>query len=294
MGRLVKLQLENFKSYRGLQTIGPFYDFTAVIGPNGSGKSNLMDAISFVLGLKSTMLRSSQLIDFIYRSDLDSAQSCFVSAEYQLSDRTIQFKRCINAGKNEYYIDDELVDYNAYLEELDELGLKSRNFLVFQGDVEAIASQSPKELTKLIEQISGSLELKDDYDRLKSLQEKASENSSLNFNKKRTMNVEMKQFKDQKEDYLRFEKLTGQKAKLIKVMNLWKLYHAEEQLSDVKKQMENERNLLANLDREKAMVDGNVKDMKKAYAKANKEVLLLQKKLKDKTSEREDIVINFY
>jgi len=40
--------------YRPLsQVIGPFRDFTAIIGPNGSGKSNLMDAISFVLGVQS-------------------------------------------------------------------------------------------------------------------------------------------------------------------------------------------------------------------------------------------------
>ena len=45
MGRLIKIEAENFKSYAGKQIIGPFKDFTAVIGPNGSGKSNLMDAI---------------------------------------------------------------------------------------------------------------------------------------------------------------------------------------------------------------------------------------------------------
>lgn len=38
MGRLVKLELENFKSYHGRKTIGPFDDFTAIIGPNGAGK----------------------------------------------------------------------------------------------------------------------------------------------------------------------------------------------------------------------------------------------------------------
>ncbi|KAA1102178.1 Structural maintenance of chromosomes protein 1 [Puccinia graminis f. sp. tritici] len=32
--------------------------------------------------------------------------------------------------------------------------LKQKNFLVFQGDVEAIASQNPKSLSKLIDQIS--------------------------------------------------------------------------------------------------------------------------------------------
>jgi structural maintenance of chromosome 1 len=38
-----------------------------IIGPNGSGKSNLMDAISFVLGVKSAQLRSTQLKDLVYR-----------------------------------------------------------------------------------------------------------------------------------------------------------------------------------------------------------------------------------
>jgi structural maintenance of chromosome 1 len=47
---------------------GPFHSFTAVIGPNGAGKSNLMDAISFVLGVRSASLRSTALKDLIYRS----------------------------------------------------------------------------------------------------------------------------------------------------------------------------------------------------------------------------------
>lgn len=38
MGRLIKLELENFKSYCGKQVIGPFDQFTSIIGPNGSGK----------------------------------------------------------------------------------------------------------------------------------------------------------------------------------------------------------------------------------------------------------------
>ncbi|KAF3556335.1 hypothetical protein F2Q69_00015279 [Brassica cretica] len=55
------LEMENFKSYKGHQLVGPFKDFTAIIGPNGAGKSNLMDAISFVLGVRTGQLRGSQL-----------------------------------------------------------------------------------------------------------------------------------------------------------------------------------------------------------------------------------------
>ena len=58
----------DFKSYRGRHTL-LFADsyFTSIIGPNGSGKSNSMDAISFVLGVRSSQLRSDKLQDMVYR-----------------------------------------------------------------------------------------------------------------------------------------------------------------------------------------------------------------------------------
>lgn len=66
-GRVVHLEIENFKSYRGKVLIGPFYDFTTIIGPNGSGKSNVMDAISFVLGVRTAHLRGN-LKELLYSS----------------------------------------------------------------------------------------------------------------------------------------------------------------------------------------------------------------------------------
>jgi structural maintenance of chromosome 1 len=39
---LLRLELENFKSYGGRQTIGPFTRFSAVIGPNGAGTEGLV------------------------------------------------------------------------------------------------------------------------------------------------------------------------------------------------------------------------------------------------------------
>ena len=68
--RVQRLEIENFKSYRGRQEVGPFYAFTAVIGPNGSGKSNIMDAVSFVLGVKGAQLRGS-LKELLYSYTAD-------------------------------------------------------------------------------------------------------------------------------------------------------------------------------------------------------------------------------
>ena len=40
-GRLVQIEVKDFKSYRGHQVIGPFYNFTAIVGPNGSGEPSV-------------------------------------------------------------------------------------------------------------------------------------------------------------------------------------------------------------------------------------------------------------
>lgn len=61
------------------------------------------------------------------------------------------------AGTSTYSINNKAVKWETYNARLEDFGIlvKARNFLVFQGDVEAVASQSPKDLSRLIDQISG-------------------------------------------------------------------------------------------------------------------------------------------
>lgn len=92
--------------------------------------------------------------------------------------------------------------------------VKAKNFLVFQGDVEHIASQNSKDLSRLVEQISGSLELANDYERTKKAVEKASESATESFNKKRSFAGEIKVFKEQMMEADRFEELLGKKVRL--------------------------------------------------------------------------------
>ncbi|RWW20667.1 hypothetical protein GW17_00015214 [Ensete ventricosum] len=220
-GKIHRLELENFKSYKGFQTIGPFYDFTAIIGPNGAGKSNLMDAISFVLGVRSAHLRGAQLKDLIYafddREKENKGRKAFVRLVYlMVNGIELQFTRTITgAGGSEYRIDGRVVGWDEYNGKLKSLGIlvKARNFLVFQitldlivltfveqGDVESIASKNPKELTSLLEQISGSDELKKEYEELEEQKARAEEKSALIYQEKRTVVMERKQKKAQKEE----------------------------------------------------------------------------------------------
>ena len=49
MGYLKRLELENFKSYKGYQVIGPFKRFTAIIGPNGAGAASLVHCLFLII-----------------------------------------------------------------------------------------------------------------------------------------------------------------------------------------------------------------------------------------------------
>lgn len=206
MGRIERLELENFKSYGGVHTIGPFQRFTAVIGPNGSGKSNLMDAISFVLGVNSRQLRSNQLKDLVHNGlpGAEAVTTAYVTLVYELdadeipgavAKQELKFTRLISEkGVGSYRIDDRDVSFETYQAQLKAIGIliKARNFLVFQGDVESIASKSPEELTKLFEQISTSDELRQNYE--KALEEKnaAEENTIFAYQKKKGLFAEKK------------------------------------------------------------------------------------------------------
>lgn len=168
-GYLKFIEVENFKSYKGKQIIGPLKPFTAVIGPNGSGKSNFMDAISFVLGEKTSNLRVKKLSELIHGASIgrpvSSTASVTLVYEDSESGRQTRFCRYVQGSSSDYKIDNIGVTKQDYASRLETLGInvKARNFLVYQGAVESIAMKNPREITALFEEISHSNELKEDY-----------------------------------------------------------------------------------------------------------------------------------
>ncbi|KAI6108622.1 RecF/RecN/SMC [Pisolithus croceorrhizus] len=291
---LVRIELCNFKSYRGHQIIGPFKHFTSVIGPNGAGKSNLMDAISFVLGVKSAQLRSSQLKDLSRKArrgadgDEDqregSAKKAWVLAVYEDADKKEWlFQRAISiTGASEYRLNDYVVTYAAYNAALvsHNVLVKAKNFLVFQGDVEAVASQSPRELTRLIEQISGSLELATEYDKAREAQERATENATFNFTKRRGITGEIRQYKEQKGEAERFEGLCRERDELILRRILYKLFHIEKALEANARDIQTKSKALAGLRREQRVNDEALEIARAEQAKVRAALVKEEKKVK--------------
>ncbi|KAK3193546.1 hypothetical protein Dsin_024856 [Dipteronia sinensis] len=290
-GKIVRIELENFKSYKGLQTIGPFSDFTAIIGPNGAGKSNLMDAISFVLGVRTGQLRGTQLKDLIYafddREKEQKGRRAFVRLVYLMGNGSeLQFTRTINSsGGSEYRIDGKVVNWDEYNEKLKSLGIlvKARNFLVFQGDVESIASKNPKELTALLEHISGSEEHKRDYEVKELEKAKAEEISALVFQKKRTIVAERKQKKEQKEEAEKHLRLQDQLKSLKKEYYSWQLCNIDKDKKETEDALEADERKRKDLIEEVDNFENKASKKKKEQAKYLKEIAQYEKKISEKT-----------
>ena len=127
-GFIESLTISNFKSYFGETVIGPFSPFTCIIGPNGSGKSNLMDAISFVLGVKTQQLRGKKLTDLIHRINFSqNSRNSNSSASQQPTEAYVELvyiskipKKRNNNNNNDDDEDDDEENMNINHDEMDE------------------------------------------------------------------------------------------------------------------------------------------------------------------------------
>ena len=195
--------------------------------------------MSFVLGVQSRDLRSSQMKDLIFRpagSEYDDTLSARASLVYveptpasnkkdgwdggdnaedddddkkkegRLSKKlpkgkTTIFSRIVTTkGAGEYQINGKAVTFKQYETKLASIGvlLKARNFLVFQGDVEGMARKNPKQLVEMFENLSGSVELKEEYEAALKAKEEAEQRTIFAFNKTKEHKSERRVLKEQK------------------------------------------------------------------------------------------------
>ena len=298
LGKIHRLEIQNFKSYKGSQIIGPFAGFTAIIGPNGAGKSNLMDDICFVLGVRTTHLRGSQLKDLIYAAFDDSEKqknerSSLVRLVYQLADKSeIQFARTITAtgAASQYFIDGNVVTwdvYNAKLISLDIL-VKARNFLVFQGYVESSASKNPKELTLLFEQISGSDQFKREYDKLEEEKNSAEEKLKLVYQKKKTIFMEKKKKKEQKKKAEEHLRLQDELKSMKREHFLWKLFNIENDFAKTTEELEVDKTSCEGVGKEVEKFEHEANEEEKELTRCVEKIKLLEKKITEKSNKLDD------
>ncbi|XP_078305446.1 structural maintenance of chromosomes protein 1B isoform X4 [Panthera onca] len=285
MGRLEVLLVENFKSWRGRQVIGPFRRFTCIIGPNGSGKSNVMDALSFVMGEKTANLRVKNIQELIYGAHIGKPVSSCASVKIvyvEESGEEKTFTRIIRGGCSEFHFDDNPVSRSAYIAELEKIGVmvKARNCLVFQGTVESISMKKPKERTQFFEEISTSGELIGEYEEKKRKLLKAEEDAQFNFNKKKNVAAERKHAKLEKEEAERYQSLL-EELKINKIqLQLFQLYHNERKIHFLNTELERVNRNLSVTKESLSDHENIVKAKKKEHGVLTRKLQQTEKELK--------------
>ncbi|XP_075232344.1 structural maintenance of chromosomes 4-like protein gluon [Lycorma delicatula] len=158
---ITKIEAENFKSYAGKQSLGPFHkSFTSIIGPNGSGKSNVIDSMLFVFGYRASKIRSKKISVLLHKSpDHQHVSSCTVAVSFcQIIDKPndvieevpnshfVIARTAFPDNSSYYLLNGRRVQFKEVATRLREHGidLVHNRFLILQGEVEQIAMMKPK------------------------------------------------------------------------------------------------------------------------------------------------------
>jgi len=80
-----------------------------------------------------------------------------------------------------------VVTSDDYSPKLEMIGVRAKNFLVFQGAVENLSLQTKKELTSVFEEVSGSIAYKAAYEKCKAEFAAAEADLTLSSQKKRNV-----------------------------------------------------------------------------------------------------------
>ncbi|KAG8224874.1 hypothetical protein J437_LFUL006468, partial [Ladona fulva] len=196
---ITKIVNENFKSYAGVQVLGPFHKcFTAIIGPNGSGKSNVIDSLLFVFGYRAAKIRSKKVSVLIHKSPLfQNLDKCTVSVHFQqIVDQPGETYQVVensqfNVSRTAFKDNSSFYQINGRRVQFKEVGqllrshgidLDYNRFLILQGEVEQIAMMKAKGqnehepgMLEFLEDIIGTSRFKEPLEKLNALVEELNE-----------------------------------------------------------------------------------------------------------------------
>ncbi|NXU55426.1 SMC4 protein, partial [Turnix velox] len=252
--------IQNFKSYAGKQTLGPFHKrFSCIVGPNGSGKSNVIDAMLFVFGYRAQKIRSKKLSVLIHNSDGHAdIQSCSVEVHFQkiINKEGDDFEVIPNShfcvSRTAYRDNSSVYFINGQKKTFKDVGLFLRSygidldhnrFLILQGEVEQIAMMKPKGQTEhdegmleYLEDLIGSARLKEPIQTLCRRVEILNEQRGEKLHRVKIVEKEKDALEDDKNKAIEFLNLENQMFKEKNQICQYYIHELKKQISDVEEQ----------------------------------------------------------
>ena len=165
--RLIKLELNGFKSFAKKTQIDIERGVTAIIGPNGSGKSNIADAVRWVLGEQSAKaLRGAKMEDVIFNGTESRKPQAFceVTLTFDNADGELPTdyaevsitRRVYRSGESEYLINRTPCRLKDIQSLLRDTGVGKEGYsIIGQGKVEEILSNKSGDRRAAFEEAAG-------------------------------------------------------------------------------------------------------------------------------------------
>jgi structural maintenance of chromosome 1 len=183
------------------------------------------------------------------------------------------FERSILAGgTTEYTINSNKVMADQYSKGLKELGIdiKARNFLVFQGDVDAVAKKGPKAMRDYFELFCGSGELKEPFERAEVRLEESRKEQLTRATLRRTTTLEVKDLRAAKEESEKHDALAKEVEGLRTRLMLVKLFYLDASITSKEEEAREAADSLGEAMAREGEVLGREKECAKAAATASK------------------------
>src|SRR5512136_1471777 len=256
---LKKVEMENFK-YFGHKLVVPFYPgFTAITGPNGSGKSNIVDAILFVLGPKSSkVMRAGRLTDLIFnggKNRKNPSKYCKVSLVFDNSQRkmpieadnvvlTRMIKRApLKDNPDNYYsyfyINNRAASYTEFIDILTHARISGEGYnIIKQGDVTSLVEMGSVDRRKIIDGIAGISTFDEDIEKAEKERgdvDKNLERIDIILNE---ITTQIRQLKKDRDAAYRYKELKDKLYETKAMIAYKKKQEVESQISEVNKQIE--------------------------------------------------------
>ncbi len=285
--------MENFKSFGKKLTVPFFPGFTAVTGPNGAGKSNIVDAILFVLGPKSSkVMRAGRLTDLIFnggKKRKNPAKFCKVSLVFDNSSRKMPIEsdeviltRMIKRAplKNDpdnyysyFYINNSSASYSEFIDVLTHARISGEGYnIIKQGDVTSLVKMGSIERRKILDDVAGISTFDEDIKKAEKEQidvEQNLERIKIILNE---INSQTRQLKKDRDSAFRYKELKDQLYETKAKIAHKKKHEIEQQISEANRQIESYEN-------EQKTLEENKSDLKSQYEQLNNEQEKIEKKI---------------
>ncbi|MFB6203607.1 MAG: chromosome segregation SMC family protein [Candidatus Nanohaloarchaea archaeon] len=229
--RINKVTCRGFKSFQQKTAIPFFEGLTAIVGENGTGKSNVLDAISFVFGRRSSKLRAEKLEQLIFNGPEDRKPADYAHVTIYLDNSSGLFdeflddeeeadevtvgRKITRAGSSMYKFQGTNCKRSLIDEIMEKANIDPEGYhFVRQGKVTEIVEQNDVERRKVIDDLSGVREF--DEKKEEAMEELEEVEDRLN---EQEIKLEQKKdyledLKEQKELALKYRELEERKEKL--------------------------------------------------------------------------------